>query len=682
MKKLLLLITAILALIPPLRAEEVKVTMFDNSITSSTYPNIPVSYVTGVGANMKLTTVSFNYATASYSNIKTLKYIDSANLDEVVCENTNWNMSSTATIAYSKPSGYSYKALVWAKNTHLKFYSTFGKVKSVTVTFSTTVAKLQVRTDAGTTMTSGTGSSVATYKFTSDTGVISFYHTLTSNNYLKKIEVTYEPGVAVAPDAPTLNITPGYGYEYDKANATLKIPYFPATSTKASYLTPPATNAADKVFYTFNKDLEKPEVMPTGGTSLTNWVDGTAVGIKYADVIPTDAKLAETEFTLRAISYSSATGMFSDILETHCKTVRLEAKIDVDKTIAAKDGQGYDETEGVVTYTTNNPKVFILPSLPGATTYYTTDLSDPANKNNTARKQYSPTSGIIVLNWETGDEELANDTRNKIKLYTTIVNGEKATGQSSAYTYYTTAGNNAYTYTVKKVAAAVPVAPVVNGYTADGGLTLPFDAAKTVRIKETVGFNLGIGGQVEIYEKYFDHEPTKEDLSNTSDFTKAVVETDKGDLLTVTKDKIDIANGKTDCWLVLLSHNSTGYSQPTVIHIALQGPADPSLRPLYGYIQEKDEFTILPSAFRSLLEVDDNTTVVKYQFLKEVNGVTPSAPDPSQWELLDITSGSTDFDSEKITGNGRLFLIAQAPLEGNASAMTSSDYVYYDFTTV
>ncbi len=698
MKKLLLLITAILALIPPLRAQdpepEVKTMQFFVTNSDENYNSTnPLKYV-----------FTSSSATASWSNFTSAlaggstKYF--RKLTKYNEENNDYVLLETNVNAVGRPpaSGLSYntsKTITVQSNGKLTFSMCFGKIKSVKLITSTNASSVSnpnfalnyfKASDANNSKeVSASASTGFVFAPIDDSKPMTIVRGVYSI-YIREIHVTYEVVEPKAPLKPQLDISDTYHYKYDADNNSLGITCLP----KVSIVKVPTPSYGSAIYYTFNDEI--PSLTSTSDASAntadskSKWVkytggSATTSNISFATVKPADmTELDSSDFTLRVIAYGSMSDKFSEELVTKCHYIHLPSpEVDVASTTAIS-GQTYDAATNTVYYTGVNPVVYfkaVMGTEAPIISCYTTDLTNPLSGGTKVPSSTEPTE-VKFPNWTEGMDYPPTGTTNVIKVLSYVNSGFNFI----VYDEYYTANKQPFTITVKRVAPSAPSTTRINGYTIDGGITQSWDNPKSVRINDKVEFNLAIEGANEVYERYFDHEPTSAELSENSAYTKSTIEP-QGDKLTVTKaDNLDVANGRTECWLALKNHNEGGYSQPTVIHIALQGPADPSLRPLYGYIQEKDEFTILPSAFRSLIEVDDNTTVVKYQFLKEVNGVTPSAPDPSQWESLDITSGSTDFDSKNITGKGRLFLIAQAPLEGNASAMTSSDYVYYDFTTI
>ncbi len=674
MKKLLLLITALLALIPPLHAQ-VEMPFFLATDKGTTNTQAPQLKFTSATVTTRTNLTSTNPKLDSSTNrvdIKTLYRTTSDYKDGILLDSEGTTMRIQGSGRY----------LGFVSGSRLKFSMDYGVIEYIDITFSAATGHTNLNGSENSTE-STISSSTYQYRYTPIDNTKPLILSAKGTGTIAEIKVTCKSGPSEPPTKPELLVEDGYYYNYDKASNRLGLTCLPGTSCVK---VPLPENATD-IYYTFNADIDVPasltETSELSWETDTKWVkykdeNSTSGYISFGAYQPQDIQdFANKKFKLRVIAYGG--GQFSEELSTDCYFTHLPApEVDVERTEAvAGKGQKYDAATNTLTYTGGNPEIYlkkvvntISPLIYSRYAVNTDPIEDGTNIN-TSDGSYQ----ITVKNWDgnTNDYPEAG-RRDKVKFVARSWFNNIPTEQGVFDEYFVNHNSQPFTITLLRVAPTAPGAPKVEGYTVDGGTSHSWDDPKTLRITDKVELNLTPESGATVYSAVFDHEPTSDELADNTAFTAASA------ALSVTKaNDIKVADGKTECWVAIKNQNESGYSQPTVIHIALQGPAEPALEMLYGYMQGTSarEYTILPSTLAYRVNVEDGVEAVEYQFIQKDKN--PTVPDPAKWETWSMSKGEI-FDPSVVTDDGRLFIRAVSSLQENAAAKVRSDYVSYDFT--
>ncbi|MDE5838512.1 MAG: hypothetical protein K2H39_05625, partial [Paramuribaculum sp.] len=463
MKKILLLLMAILLFAPPRANAEKKTVVFMEANKTTNYSAQTDQFNGGVQYTLATKPAEWNSLVATYTSSTSGTYFgavrryDSNGIDYIKIDG-HPGKSGTATVSgltwlnYSGISSMPYYRSIRAKSNQPLTFSTFcldGKIHSVKITFYGSVTSPVTLID-NVTCPGGinaaakkewTFESIDPSKPIKITPAAGISGNSGNNGCMVKIEVEWEPGVLEpSPEMPEVSLRGGnYGYTYDKETETITFPTFPGTYKQILVKSAPAS--ADKVYYTFDSSAP----LPVNKSNLNGWTELTlgdaqtkATGVAFGSaLIPSDdAALGDGKiYNLRLIGYNNDLDKFGaedKVKSITCKLVRLKAPVvDITKTQEV-EGQTYNEETNTVEYTGVNPIVYFTTSnVLKAETHYTIDGTNPSSSSGNLGAKVSITNFPEGF---TDDQIPPVGTYNQIKILTSL--NADATNNEKAYTYY------------------------------------------------------------------------------------------------------------------------------------------------------------------------------------------------------------------------------------------------------
>ncbi|MDE6650822.1 MAG: chitobiase/beta-hexosaminidase C-terminal domain-containing protein, partial [Paramuribaculum sp.] len=446
MKKLLLLLMAILLFAPP-RAkaavgDEHTFTLFDCTNRTAAAANLTYLLSTGTSPS--------SFYPNNNTNNQNLKYLQSTSGNTAIrMESTpgtaNLNVrGSTTTTQY----GDNLRYIMVNKGARFLFKVYFGKVKQVKMQIGTSTTGntglnntfWKIYDESGTakavspvqtngmklqTSASSTGWTLYEYTFTPLDGMD--YIELSYSQialYVYKIDITYDEAEATPVEAPKFETAQNFGIQKTIIDGEevweLPIDYHSQNATKFTF-----TGHADAIYYTLNEDLpdltvdnrttasvQYTKVAKGTSNGTTNWISiGSGVGIKYDGMEPYDNELDEAKvMTVRARAFSSISNEFSPETKVKVKFVRLPAvELDMDKILEVnKTAHDFKFENGELHYKGHSPIIYFKNHRNINTTLvnlrYKTDYTDPNTSS-------SPYIGFnTVAGGPLGPIELKNGT--------------------------------------------------------------------------------------------------------------------------------------------------------------------------------------------------------------------------------------------------------------------------------
>ena len=455
MKKLLLLLMAILLFAPPrAKAEDKTAVIFSNTWRTAT---TSLKYRTTATGTWN-TWSGINGTT--YKPLQARSTVNGVQFEmsvPVVSTNT-WSVKGNAvgsvvsgTTRYANDN---LRYMIFYGSQKLKFAAYFGKIKQVKLTIGQNSSKpLPSNTslwfctgddgnqaavtvnynNAGPTQGTSTTSSIVT--LTNPTNKDDFevwYNSSSAGCFIFEIEVTYEETEAPPVEAPVFTIKDGFGVQ--KTNIDGEEVYeLPIENYGQKVTTFNLNGHADELYYTLSPDLaplttttKASALAYTSYTSINNafskWIQLTpGDGIKHhKNTRIEDATLDAAEvYTLRAVAYSSISGEFSSETSVKVKFVRLpELEYDLEAmNTQNKTAMDFVLKDGVLHYKGYNPKIYFkndrklnptVTSNAAAINFrYKIDYTNPTN---------SSTPNIIPNGGPIGPIEFINGTANELPV--------------------------------------------------------------------------------------------------------------------------------------------------------------------------------------------------------------------------------------------------------------------------
>ena len=388
MKKILLLLMAFLLFAPPrANAEEKSIVIFNKDLAPTNLTISQQKIANGawslVGNELTFSATT-NYNTYT-SNIpyRLTKTVPNENAAMVYFK----GMSSSQYPKYTSAD----KFFTVPQATKLEFYLAFGKISKVVITG--VISNISSATgDNGTTVKDDTpyGSTTHTFTLTNTQPDGIFTFAMTGSSTTMKVytmTVYYDDSTVDLTQKPELSfhVKDGYGFIYDEASETVKLPYAPGYNTNLVYFT--TNSVVEKVYYTNNKtfvdNLSKGEtyyphklgtssVYPATSTSITNMTTGPTAkwinpnqeqGLRWEGLVPASGDIDKGEpKTLYCLAYNPISNKYSDIKELKVYFYRYDPPtIDIEKTKAENKTAtftSYDESTKTLKYTGYNPVIY------------------------------------------------------------------------------------------------------------------------------------------------------------------------------------------------------------------------------------------------------------------------------------------------------------------------------------
>ncbi|MDE5836488.1 MAG: hypothetical protein K2H50_05745, partial [Paramuribaculum sp.] len=396
MKKILLLLMAILLFAPPrANAEDKTAVIFSNTWRTST---TPLKY---------RTTATGTWTTWSGINASTYKPLQARStvngvqfeMSVPVVASNSWSIKGAAlgsvvsgTTRYTSDNS---RYMIFFGIQKLKFAAYFGKIKQVKLTIGANSTKplpsntsmwfctgddgnqkdVKVTYDsAGPTQGSSTTSSVVT--LTNPTNKDDFevwYNSSSSSCFIFEIEVTYEETEAPPVEAPVFTIKDGFGVNKTMIDGN-EVYELPIENYGQKVTTFNLNGHADELYYTLSPDLAAlTTTTKSSALAYTSYTRANNAFSKWIKLTPgdgikhhknpniEDATLDAAEvYTLRAVAYSSISDEFSPETSVKVKFVRLpELEYDFE-TMNTENKTAHDFVlkDGVLHYKGYSPKIY------------------------------------------------------------------------------------------------------------------------------------------------------------------------------------------------------------------------------------------------------------------------------------------------------------------------------------
>ncbi|MDE5821597.1 MAG: hypothetical protein K2H63_03820, partial [Paramuribaculum sp.] len=454
MKKLLLLLMAILLFAPPrANAETKEFVLYDQSLTTLTYNFIKNGHQT----NLTWSTLSPTTATTGNSSngyIYKLRNLDAASKFDVSL--TVENKGTAASLTHIGNTTATDRYLKLANNYYMTFSVGYGKITSVDVTIwsgssngSNSALFALAQNTNGTTASYKSNTRTWTLKNTDPNGIFTFGYQGQAD--ISKIVVHCDVPEAVPTPEVDFHANADYGYIYDEQNGTLKIPHFYSDATKAAWMG--TSSAYEQVYYTTSATAENftasTSVLNLTNGVTTNWSTTSNESIKWVHVVPglglrfrtmpgNDKLDTAAPITLRMVTYNTATGLISPEKKVTISFYRFKSP-DVDfETMKTENKTAkilrFDENSNTIYYSGYNPKVYLKDntSLAAYKIKYSSDFQTIPTI--TTGTDYDNSKGIEFVN---GAKDIlpVDGTRNQVWYMAWKAQGvPQMTGNTYAYT--------------------------------------------------------------------------------------------------------------------------------------------------------------------------------------------------------------------------------------------------------
>ncbi|MCM1441900.1 MAG: hypothetical protein NC131_22215, partial [Roseburia sp.] len=694
MKKLLLLLSLIIALSPTISAADITLKFFssgsddnENAISGCSAGRLSYQTVEAVGFGF----AEFNNVTSDIS-IRELRRPSASGNDYI-------SIIASQVGASNKAFNYVNSARkLTSGNGSLTFKMLFGKIKSVKITFAENITGDNHPFDAKVNCTmSGSG---ADYTYTSiEPGKpIVLAYNLT-NTAIKEISITYEEATNFKPSAPTVTVSEEavskFGYQLDETQKQISFTTLPNVAAQ-SMISCVIPDNADQVYYTLEKDLTVPEqinvttldnkgpsftVLSSNGYSKQYWMSGY-YSVNFSSVLPgSDTNrgsndnplndVSKNPMTLRVFAYNSAAKTFSDVVSYSVKLNRITAPIVNAALTSAVEGQRYDAATKTVYYTKVNPTVYFKIDENASSTYYSTNFSDPL----TTRTSYTSGSPITITNWKEGVPLPPVGRFDQIEIISQVT----FLGRN----YYDENKGEVTIINIIREAADIPGQWRLTGYIPYGEYYRPITGTAPSVITFNGAIQLQFDPQGEdYYSKIYDHNPTAAELGTFAENAVLIDKTTNmvDNIYVIGKD--DFPANTPEIWLACAGKNDAGMGEPYVIRLALKGPDTPKFVVDGGGYPSQyastNDYTVAGGSLKSHFEVTDETTVVEYIMVPQNGNAWPTQP-VGGWTRLTVSNGKAQFPGDRVN-TGRLFYRAGKPMTTGSSKYIYSDYEYIDFT--
>ena len=494
MKKLLLLLMAILLFAPPrANAQSKSITVWDQSKaipqtttiltkknSNNTWVNASSGFIafTGTTGYTSYTSAIPWYVRATDKTIKNGAYIYFPTASTSSYPTYVANASVGTSRYFSIPGGYTMTVeLANGEIDHVEmlvYYDT-----GINTTYMLGADGTKVVSKKTDNLTFGT-STVSAYllTLTNDTGKpITFAPgSQQAKTYVGKIVVYIKDGTDdtySSPD-PYIETKPNYGYILDKEAGTLKVPHNYGTATKVATLnsSPFAT-----LYYTYNKDIAEKiiagqnyssSIKPnstsssfsdnssSGLSKLVAQLNLSGEGLRFEGVMPTAAELGtDKHYTMYYFAKDLITENYTPLKTLDVSWYRYDDP-DIDLELTNANNQtakiaSYDPDTKTLKYTGYNPTIYFTnPSGDGKYTFkYSTDFVTHPTSSAGTTLSYNTTAGhtseLLPVSLKTGTEDMlpTNGRTEIIELMAYKANGDKCS--STTYTYPAT---GYYTFTI------------------------------------------------------------------------------------------------------------------------------------------------------------------------------------------------------------------------------------------